>query len=229
MLLDDGFSVVKFQCRVEPRKKAEALLTHCVCTSCCKGSQGGDTMFNGTKTLLQRKRNDDQFEEPWVECNRCKFWQHQICALYNNKRDLDQSAEYICPGCRIKDIENGVHVPLPKTAYFGAKDLPRTMLSDHIEDRLFKILMQERADKAKVEGNNNSDEKYYTMLRKAAEENIVVGLTNMVVFKNCKLQKSRKENQVYVVGSEEPTERDHGVDLQQPLLIEIDSSDSHQK
>ncbi|KAL6547417.1 hypothetical protein OROMI_023138 [Orobanche minor] len=31
------------------------------------------------------------------------------------------------------------------------------------------------------------------------------------------------------VGSEEPSERDHGVDLQQPLLIKIDSSDSHQK
>ncbi|KAL6572513.1 hypothetical protein OROMI_013471 [Orobanche minor] len=31
------------------------------------------------------------------------------------------------------------------------------------------------------------------------------------------------------VGSEEPTERDHGVDLQQPLLIKIDSSDSYQK
>ncbi|KAL6531373.1 hypothetical protein OROMI_027736 [Orobanche minor] len=32
-----------------------------------------------------------------------------------------------------------------------------------------------------------------------------------------------------VVGSEESTERDHGVDLQQPLLIKIDSSDSYQK
>ncbi|KAL6582301.1 hypothetical protein OROMI_006315 [Orobanche minor] len=31
------------------------------------------------------------------------------------------------------------------------------------------------------------------------------------------------------VGSKEPTERDHGVDLQQPLLITIDSSDSHKK
>ncbi|KAL6540747.1 hypothetical protein OROMI_024630 [Orobanche minor] len=29
------------------------------------------------------------------------------------------------------------------------------------------------------------------------------------------------------VGSEEPTERDHGVDLQQPILIKIDYSDSH--
>ncbi|KAL6557567.1 hypothetical protein OROMI_017917 [Orobanche minor] len=32
-----------------------------------------------------------------------------------------------------------------------------------------------------------------------------------------------------VVGSEELAERYHGVDLQQPLLIKIDSSDSHQK
>ncbi|KAL6560902.1 hypothetical protein OROHE_006079 [Orobanche hederae] len=31
------------------------------------------------------------------------------------------------------------------------------------------------------------------------------------------------------VDSEEPTERDHGVDLQLPLLIKIDSYDSHQK
>ncbi|KAL6582921.1 hypothetical protein OROMI_004999 [Orobanche minor] len=32
-----------------------------------------------------------------------------------------------------------------------------------------------------------------------------------------------------VVCSEEPTEHDHGVDLQQPLLIKIYSSDSHKK
>ncbi|KAL6553778.1 hypothetical protein OROMI_019451 [Orobanche minor] len=31
------------------------------------------------------------------------------------------------------------------------------------------------------------------------------------------------------VGSKESTERDHGVDLQQPLLIKIDSSDGHKK
>ncbi|KAL6560281.1 hypothetical protein OROHE_006288 [Orobanche hederae] len=31
------------------------------------------------------------------------------------------------------------------------------------------------------------------------------------------------------VGSEESTEHDHGMDLQQPLLIKIDSSDSHKK
>ncbi|KAL6565498.1 hypothetical protein OROHE_004553 [Orobanche hederae] len=37
------------------------------------------------------------------------------------------------------------------------------------------------------------------------------------------------ENIDDVVGSEEPTEREQGVDRQQPLLIKIDSPDSHQK
>jgi len=70
---------------------------------------------------------------------------------------LDCSAEYICPVCRLKEIENGVHVPLPKPANFGAKDLPRTMLSDHLEKRLFERLMEERANWEKVEGSENLD------------------------------------------------------------------------
>lgn len=77
----------------------------------------------------------------WDECNR---WQHQICALYNKKADLDCSAEYICHVYHQKEIENGMHVPLPKAANSGAKDFPRTVLSDHLEIRLFERLMQER-------------------------------------------------------------------------------------
>ncbi|XP_027357155.1 uncharacterized protein LOC113866525 [Abrus precatorius] len=134
---------------------------HCFCTVCYRNSRGGHITFNGTsvsKSLLDKKTNSEPSDEPWVQCNTCKSWQHQICALYNVERDFDQSAEYICPICRLKEIENGMHVPLPKTAAFGAKDLPSTMLSDHIERRLFKRLMQEREDWAKVEGNKNLDE-----------------------------------------------------------------------
>ncbi|XP_061351635.1 histone acetyltransferase HAC1-like [Gastrolobium bilobum] len=94
----------------------------------------------------------------WVQCDKCQRWQHQICALFNNKRELDCGAEYICPICRLKEIENGMHVPIPKTAIFCAKDLPSTMLSEHLEKRLFSRLMQEREDRAKVEGNENFDE-----------------------------------------------------------------------
>jgi len=33
---------------------------------------------------------------------------------------VDYSAEYICPLCRLKEIESGMHVPSLKAANFGA-------------------------------------------------------------------------------------------------------------
>jgi E1A/CREB-binding protein len=71
---------------------------------------------------------------------------------------VDSNAEYICPLCRLKEIENGRPFPLPKAANFGAKDLTRTVLSDHLEKRLFEHLMQERENWEKVEGNEKLDE-----------------------------------------------------------------------
>ncbi|XP_061376326.1 histone acetyltransferase HAC12-like [Gastrolobium bilobum] len=143
-------------------KKAEEFDTqNCFCNLCYKNSRSGHITFNGvsvSKTFLDRRKNDEVIEEAWVQCDKCQRWQHQICALFNNKRELDCGADYICPIRRLKDIENGMHVPLPKTAIFCAKDLPSTVLSEHLEKRLFSRLMQEREDRAKVEGNENFDE-----------------------------------------------------------------------
>lgn len=36
----------------------------------------------------------------------------------------------------------------------GARDLPRTNLSDHIEERLFRLLEQEKEQRAKLLGKN---------------------------------------------------------------------------
>lgn len=129
---------------------------HCFCTRCFKESRGGNiTLQQGmsvSKALLQKERNNEENEESWVQCDKCGCWQHQICGLYNAKRDAEGKAKYICPYCRLKEIEIGEHVPLP--AAFGAKDLPRTKLSDHIEQRLFGKLKREREERAKFLGKD---------------------------------------------------------------------------
>eukprot|EP01018_Ginkgo_biloba_P026632 Gb_41619 [translate_table: standard] len=107
------------------------------------------------KITLKRKNNDNAKEEKWVQCDKCSAWQHVICSLFNDRRDEDGQAEFICPLCYKQEIEKGEREPLPNCAVLGAKDLPRTYLSDHIEKRLSWRLDQERQERAK---HSNCDE-----------------------------------------------------------------------
>ena len=119
----------------------------------------------------------------WVQCDKCDRWQHQICALYNEKRDLENKAEYICPKCLIKEIETGKCVPLPKNGVLGAKDLPRTMLGDHIEQRLLRSLTREKEERAKAEGKN-LDEVY---IQTPYEDNAFLAILNSWLCLYCHL------------------------------------------
>ncbi|CAH1454279.1 unnamed protein product [Lactuca virosa] len=130
---------------------------HYFCIPCYNEARGDTVSVDGTNILkarLEKKKNDEETEEPWVQCDKCEAWQHQICALFNGRRNDGGQAEYTCPNCYMEEVENGERVPLPQSALLGAKDLPRTILSDHIENRLFKRLKQERLDRARFHGKS---------------------------------------------------------------------------
>ncbi|EPS63123.1 hypothetical protein M569_11662, partial [Genlisea aurea] len=127
------------------------------CIPCFNETRGDSILIDGTsipKSRLEKKKNDEETEEWWVQCDKCEAWQHQICALFNGRRNDGGQAEYTCPNCYVEEVERGERVPLPQSAVLGAKDLPRTILSDHMEQRLFSKLKQERLDRARQLGKS---------------------------------------------------------------------------
>ncbi|KAI3813301.1 hypothetical protein L1987_18021 [Smallanthus sonchifolius] len=127
---------------------------HSFCMACFKGSRGATILSRGgsiSKASLHKTKNDDEKEDSWVQCDRCQHWQHRICGLYNNETDSEGKAEYVCPKCCLKEMDKGKRISFPETA-LGAKQLPTTNLSDHIEQRLRRRLKQEREETARFQG-----------------------------------------------------------------------------
>lgn len=129
----------------------------CFCTTCYNKCHRGNFTLQGLsipKTNLVTNKNNLVTVESWVQCGRCEGWQHQICALFNDKKDLGGEAEYLCPNCYLQDLEYGGHMPLPRSSSLDASNLPQTLLSDHLEQRLFRRLKQERENRATAAGKN---------------------------------------------------------------------------
>ena len=50
------------------------------------------------KAELEKRKNDDEQEEGWVQCDLCSAWVHMICGLFNKGRN-NEEMPYHCPEC----------------------------------------------------------------------------------------------------------------------------------
>ena len=60
------------------------------------------------KSLLKR-RFDEEVSEPWVQCEDCGEWVHQVCALFNDRYHESatggQIPSYSCPLCKLGGLK----------------------------------------------------------------------------------------------------------------------------
>jgi len=112
------------------------------------------------KDALVKKKNDEVHEESWVQCDRCERWVHQICALFNTRQNKDQRSEYACPKCTIEERKKKGDLQATSTCPM-AEDLPRTTLSEYLEQHVRKKVDEFLDKKAKalseLEGSSYED------------------------------------------------------------------------
>uniref|UniRef100_M4BYX3 histone acetyltransferase n=1 Tax=Hyaloperonospora arabidopsidis (strain Emoy2) TaxID=559515 RepID=M4BYX3_HYAAE len=61
-----------------------------------------------SKLELLKAKFMDELTEPWVQCDYCNGWVHQICALFNACENGDEDEEevmYMCPLCRLQELD----------------------------------------------------------------------------------------------------------------------------
>jgi len=100
------------------------------------------------KKDLQEFKNDAVPEEGWVNCDSCKSWVHQICALFNGRTNK-ANATYTCPNCYLATYDVMQPKDEDKKLVKGASDLPVGKMSTAIEGGLMKAMEAAYEERAK--------------------------------------------------------------------------------
>jgi len=55
------------------------------------------------RSRLSKRKNDEVQAEAWVQCDTCAGWFHQVCALFNERKNrvLPEEAPFACPLCLV--------------------------------------------------------------------------------------------------------------------------------
>ena len=109
-----------------------------------------DCTITKAELAKNKKKHSEESEEPWVQCDSCERWVHQICGLFNGRRNLGDSTGYMCPTCLLERRKLGGQEGFVSstTKKMQAIDLPRTTLSDFIERRISERLEKAYLDTA---------------------------------------------------------------------------------
>jgi E1A/CREB-binding protein len=118
----------------------------------CFGEIKGAEVTAGDKTVkkseMKMLKHNKMSEESRVQCETCERWVHMICGLFNNRFN-DQNTKYHCPSCVLEKRVLGDSKFSQQPAAGGAKGLPRTHMSDHLEKFLHEYLRDYQREKAK--------------------------------------------------------------------------------
>ncbi|GMH41919.1 hypothetical protein BSKO_09838 [Bryopsis sp. KO-2023] len=94
-------------------------------------------------------------EEPWVQCDVCKGWVHQVCSLFNSRLN-STGVQYLCPICQLEALKVRPQLERPqKPPDMDAGSLPNCPLSRHLEERLKVALVKEWEARARAAGTKD--------------------------------------------------------------------------
>jgi len=94
-----------------------------------------------------KKKHTEESEEPWVACDGCDGWVHQLCALFNGRRNIGE-VPFLCPKCVVAKRAKGMDV-LKTDKKYRAVDLPHSNLSLFLEKRINQALERSYVEAAK--------------------------------------------------------------------------------
>jgi E1A/CREB-binding protein len=92
------------------------------------------------KKDLDKKRHCEEVEEFWVQCDECQRWVHQICSLFNGRRNLSEEMKYMCPHCILEQRKKHPDQVVIPERRATAADLPRSLMSEYIEKKVNECL-----------------------------------------------------------------------------------------
>ena len=107
-----------------------------------------------TKEQLAASKKKHEHETPelselWVACDICDRWVHQVCGLFNCRRNTSEAVAFVCPVCVVdRRAKNGSDVAITSKK-MKASDLPHNSMSRFIETRVSERV--ERAYDARAE------------------------------------------------------------------------------